>query len=184
MRRRWTLFLAGWLLVAGLLGCGQPIPSVSIEVTATVQSDTPVVEVTAPPGADPSEKASPVAIGTPAPPGTVILISPTQVIQEEVVTVNPTIPTPSSPVLQGLVMQAKDDLAQRLSIEVDQIELIEAGAVVWPDGGLGCPQPGVLYTQVQQEGMRIRLRVGKRIYGYHSGGSRSLFLCEQATTHE
>ena len=184
MRRRWTLFLAGWLLVVGLPGCGQPTPSVSIEVAATVRSDPPVVEVTVLPGAEPGEKAPPAAMGTPTPPGAVALISPTQMIQEETVTTSPTIPTPSSPALQRLVMQAREDLAQRLSIEVDQIELVEISAVVWPDGGLGCPQPGMAYTQVQQEGMRIRLRAGKRIYSYHSGGGHSLFLCEQATTDE
>ena len=107
---------------------------------------------------------------------------PIQVIEEVTVTVSPTIPMPSSPGLQKLVMQAIEDLAQRLSIEADQIDLVEAEAVVWPDGSLGCPEPGVAYTQVQQEGMRIRLRAGKRIHSYHSGGGRPLFFCEQATT--
>jgi hypothetical protein len=91
---------------------------------------------------------------------------------------------PSSRALQKLVMHAKEDLAGRLSLEadkVDQIDLIEIKAVVWPDSSLGCPQPGMVYIQVQQDGLRIRLRVGKRIYSYHSGGSRLPFLCEQAT---
>jgi hypothetical protein len=112
---------------------------------------------------------------------TPVPVSP-QVVEEVTVTVSPTIPMPASPGLQRLVTQAMEDLAQRLSIETDQIELIEATAVVWPDGSLGCPEPGVAYTQVQQEGMRIRLRAEKRIYSYHSGGGRPLFLCEQATT--
>ncbi len=98
--------------------------------------------------------------------------------------VSPTIPTPSNPALQGLVMQAKEDLARRLSIEVEQIELLEASAVVWPDSGMGCPQPGMVYTQVQRDGALIRLRVGKRIYNYHSGGNRLPFLCEQAAGGE
>lgn len=93
---------------------------------------------------------------------------------------SPTVPTPASPGLSGLVQQATADLAQRLSVDVDRIELMEAKAVVWPDGALGCPQPGLVYTQVQREGTLIRLRVGKRIYDYHSGGGRPPFLCEQA----
>lgn len=85
-----------------------------------------------------------------------------------------------SPGLQGIVDQALADLADRLAIEVDQIEVLEANAVVWPDGSLGCPQPGMAYTQVQQEGYLIRLQVDKRVYDYHGGGypDRGPFLCE------
>ena len=96
--------------------------------------------------------------------------------------VSPAMSTPASSALQELVLQAKRDLAHRLSIQVDQIDLVEASVVVWPDGSIGCPQPGVEYTQVQQEGLLIRLRVGKRVYPYHSGGGRSLFLCDEAST--
>jgi hypothetical protein len=91
--------------------------------------------------------------------------------------------TPSasvSPGLQPFVDQALADLAERLSIEVEQIEVVEAKAVVWPDGSLGCPQPGLVYTQVQQEGYLIRLRVDRLVYDYHGGGypDRGPFLCE------
>ena len=99
-------------------------------------------------------------------------------------TVIPTIPTPSNPALQKMVTQAKEDLAQRLAIKVEQIELVEARAVVWPDGSLGCPRPGMVYIQVQQDGMLIRLRVGKSVYNYHSGGTRPPFLCEQSSGNE
>ena len=125
---------------------------------------------------------------TPSPTGTSTLfltavpISPTQVNQEVPLAASPAIPTPASSAFQELVLQAKQDLARRLSIQVDQIGLVEARAVVWPDGSIGCPQPGVVYTQVRREGLLIRLRAGKRVYSYHSGGGRSLFLCEQATT--
>ena len=89
------------------------------------------------------------------------------------------IPTPSNQSLQKLVTQAKEDLAKRLNIATDQIDLIELQSVVWPDGSLGCPQPGMGYIQVQVDGLLIRLRVGSRVYEYHSGGNRGPFLCEQ-----
>ena len=189
MRGRWTWFLAGWLLLVGLVGCGKPVSSVSTETAPTARSDTPVGEVAAstavaepastpetessPPGTGPGEKATPAVMGT------AVLILPTQVIQEETVTISPTIPSPSDPALQGLVMQAKQDLARRLSIEVDQIQLIETEAVVWPDASLGCPQPGMRYRQVPMDGARILLVVEGRVYAYHSGGGRDPFLCEQ-----
>jgi hypothetical protein len=109
---------------------------------------------------------------------------PAQVVNEVTVPTSPTVPTPSSAGLQKLVAEAKEDLALRLSISTEEIDLVELGPVVWPDGSLGCPQPGVEYVQVQQEGLLIRLRVGKRAYPYHSGGGTPPFLCQQAIETE
>jgi hypothetical protein len=36
----------------------------------------------------------------------------------------------------------------------------------------------VAYSQVQVEGLLIRLRAQDHVYAYHSGGGRALFLCE------
>jgi len=91
-------------------------------------------------------------------------------------------PSPIAPGLERLASQARDDLAARLSIPIEQIEVIEAKPVVWPDGSLGCPDPDKAYLQVTQEGVLIRLRAGPRIYSYHGGAGRPPFLCEQATT--
>lgn len=93
--------------------------------------------------------------------------------------VMPTTPTPSDPGLRMLVTQAREDLAGRISISVDQIEVLEAAAVTWPDASLGCPQQGMRYRQVPTDGALIRLRAMERVYEYHRGGSRGLFLCEQ-----
>lgn len=90
----------------------------------------------------------------------------------------PTLPTPSDPGLQSLIDKAKADLAQRLSVEVNQVSLVEVTEMVWPNAGMGCPQPGMQYIQVPQDGLLIRLQVDDRIYNYHSGGAREPFLCE------
>jgi hypothetical protein len=77
------------------------------------------------------------------------------------------------------VDQAVAHLADRLSVEASRIAVLEARAVVWPDGSLGCPQPGRVYTQVQQEGYFIRLQVDAQVYDYHGGRrGRGPFLCE------
>jgi len=91
------------------------------------------------------------------------------------------VPAPFDPALQQLVIQAEQDLAWRLAISVEQIQLVEVQSVTWPDKGLGCPQPGMVYTQIQVDGLLIRLRAGNRLYEYHSGGNRAPFLCEQPT---
>jgi hypothetical protein len=88
-------------------------------------------------------------------------------------------PIPGSGV-QAPVQVAIQDLAERLNVDVAQIELREARAVTWPDASLGCPQPGIAYTQAPQDGLLIRLWAGGEAYHYHSGGSREPFLCEES----
>lgn len=165
------------LVVLVLVACEPLPPTVEIRDLPT---DTP----TSPTEALKPTLTPPLETGTLAPLWTSVPISPTQVIQEETVVFSSMIPTPSNPALQKLVAQAKDDLARRLAIEADQIDVIEAKAVVWSDSSLGCPQPGMAYTQIPQDGLLIRLRAGKRLYHYHSGGRRSPFLCEQSTTDD
>ena len=85
--------------------------------------------------------------------------------------------TPSSQSAK-LVEMAKIDLAGRLSIPTDQIILIDARAVVWSDSSLGCPQPGMFYTEVLTPGYLILLEANGQEYEYHSGKSSEVFLCE------
>ena len=176
MRRKWILFLLGWLMVTGVIGCDQAVPS-----------DTPAGEAVAanaleaqpsPSGIGSSEEATPSTMGTPAPLWTVSPISPTRVMQEETVTVIPTIPTPSNPALQKLVMQAKEDLAKRLAIEVEQIGLVGFEPVEWRDTSLGCPLPGMMYAQVVTPGYRIVLEVEGESYEYHSDTRGRVVYCE------
>lgn len=96
----------------------------------------------------------------------------------------PASPTPSSPtptptggVTQGPIHQAKADLAKRLGVDVGEVTLISSEEVTWRDGSLGCPQPGMGYTQALVDGSRIILESGGKRYEYHSGGRRGPFLC-------
>jgi hypothetical protein len=87
-------------------------------------------------------------------------------------------PEPADPASQALVAKARADLQRRLSVPPAEIVLIEFKAVVWPDSGLGCPRPGMVYTQVQRDGVLIRFIVQGRAYEYHGGAGRDPFLCE------
>ena len=79
-----------------------------------------------------------------------------------------------------LVVQARQDLAYRLGIPLEEIEVLSFEAVVWPDASLGCPQPGMEYLQVPKDGALIRLHAEGQDYDYHSGGNRGVFLCEKS----
>lgn len=107
---------------------------------------------------------------------------PATTTPEETMNPAPTTPSaPESPHAQA-VAQATEDLAQRLAIPVDQINVLEVHEVTWPDASLGCPQPDQMAAQVEQEGLLIRLGAGDEMYFYHSGGDTDPFLCEQSAS--
>lgn len=77
-----------------------------------------------------------------------------------------------------MVERARADLATRLGEKESAIEVISAEGVTWSDGSLGCPQPGMMYTQALVEGSRVVLSHGERFYDYHAGTDDQSFLCE------
>ena len=82
------------------------------------------------------------------------------------------------PGLQPWIDIAVGDLAGRLGVEQDEIVTRSAVLTVWRNGALGCPKPGMQYTQAQIDGAKIVLEVGGSTYSYHAGGSTPPFLCE------
>ncbi|NND02454.1 MAG: hypothetical protein HKN91_06685 [Acidimicrobiia bacterium] len=81
--------------------------------------------------------------------------------------------------LQPFADAAVADLAQRLDVDESTITVAVAESVVWPDGAIGCPQPGMAYIQVEVEGSRAVLIQGNNTYHYHGGeGNAGPFLCE------
>ncbi|MGH3649360.1 MAG: hypothetical protein ACRDU9_01525 [Acidimicrobiia bacterium] len=79
-----------------------------------------------------------------------------------------------------LTGMAVADLARRLGVGPDEIEVLKVEAVTWPDGSLGCPEPGKIYTQALVDGHRIVLQHDERVYLYHSGQGDEPFLCPSA----
>jgi hypothetical protein len=77
----------------------------------------------------------------------------------------------------SLVQAATRDLSARLGIPEDEIEVVEAKEVQWPDGALGCPEEGKMYTQAVVEGTQVILGANERVYDYHAGADGEPFLC-------
>lgn len=77
-----------------------------------------------------------------------------------------------------LVQQAKADLAAHLSVDMAEIDVMKAQNVAWRDGSLGCPEPGMMYTQVIINGTKIVLSVDGEEYHYHAGADGEPFLCD------
>src|SRR5262245_32195965 len=108
-------------------------------------------------------------------------LTPTETLQGPTPNATPAQPMPTNSFLRQVTNQAVQDLASRLAVPPERIEFLELKSMLWPDGGLGCPRPGMVYPQVQQDGYLIRLRAGKREFEYHGGGRRGPFLCEKSS---
>ena len=93
----------------------------------------------------------------------------------------PTPSFPATPNLQNLIEKAKEDLAQRLSIPITQITLVEATEAEWSDSSLGCPQPDMFYLQVITPGYLILLEVNGIQYEYHSNRNVSVVYCDNTS---
>jgi hypothetical protein len=48
------------------------------------------------------------------------------------------------------------------------VTVVSSDDVTWRDGSLGCPEPGMGYTQALEPGTRTILEVGGKQYHYHS----------------
>jgi hypothetical protein len=75
------------------------------------------------------------------------------------------------------VQAALSDLAAMLGVDESTIDVVVWEEVVWSDGAIGCPQPGMAYTQALVDGTRIVLEHDGVRYAYHAAGLRDPFYC-------
>ncbi|MDH3607324.1 MAG: hypothetical protein OER12_10070 [Acidimicrobiia bacterium] len=75
------------------------------------------------------------------------------------------------------IAAAVADLAAHLSVSPSSVEVLDARAVTWRDGSVGCPEDGLAYTQAEVSGFLIVLRSGDASYRYHAAGDWAPFLC-------
>jgi hypothetical protein len=76
------------------------------------------------------------------------------------------------------VVAAVSDLASRLDLSPDTIDVLDARDVTWRDGSVGCPTPGMAYTHALVPGFLVVLRSGDSSYRYHAAGDLMPFRCE------
>ncbi len=84
---------------------------------------------------------------------------------------------PSTETLIEMTDLAKADLASRTGVDEAGIEVLKAEEVTWSNGALGCPKPGVSYTQALVDGYQVILFADGRAYDYHAGSDAKPFLC-------
>lgn len=73
------------------------------------------------------------------------------------------------------------EIARVASVPVDQVMVISAESVTFPDAGLGCPLPGMAYTQVQVDGFKLVAEAGGTTYDYRGTGPGTFRRCTNGT---
>jgi hypothetical protein len=79
--------------------------------------------------------------------------------------------------MQSIIRAALADAARRTGYDPSALQVIGAETVNWPDGSLGCPEPGMNYTLALVPGYRIRIQAGTEVLDYHASRRGSLVLC-------
>jgi hypothetical protein len=72
------------------------------------------------------------------------------------------------------MVAARRDLASRLGVSEREILFLSGEGKTWPDASLGCPEPGVMYTQAQVRGWVLTFGYRQRIYTYHTDLNRTI----------
>lgn len=152
-----------------LSACGSPEDSgASI---STVESSITIAETTTAPETT-----------TTVPETTTTVPETTTTMVEATTTTGGTVPdVPSSNpnnAPEQVLAKALLDLQSRLNVDPVDVTVVLSEQKTWNDGSIGCPQPGIVYTQAQVDGARVLLEVDGRLYAYHAGADGEPFLCE------
>lgn len=75
------------------------------------------------------------------------------------------------------IAASQADLAERLDVDPEAVTLAGATPVTWRSGALGCPEPGMSYTQALVPGIWIMMKAGDKVYRYHAARNREPFFC-------
>jgi len=78
---------------------------------------------------------------------------------------------------QGILEAILKEIAGSAGVGRDQIAIERAESVVWSDGSLGCPEPGMAYTQALVNGYWVIVEAAGKKYDFRVGSGGSFFLC-------
>jgi hypothetical protein len=110
----------------------------------------------------------------------------TPIVTQNVIALPPM--TGETPPVKGRVPQAILDpilnqAAALARVDREQLVIVRAESVVWNDGSLGCPEPGMMYTQALVNGYWVVIDVAGQKYDFRVGSRGSFRLCPPGRGH-
>lgn len=88
------------------------------------------------------------------------------------------------PAFEGLTQQAREDLANRLSIDFKKVDFLKVVTAKWPYDNLGCPLPEGKRLDANNPGYQILLKANGQMYTYHTDGKDWIVLCNVKPPNE
>ena len=84
---------------------------------------------------------------------------------------------------QGILDPILKEAAKLAKVGRDQLVIERAESVVWNDGSLGCPEPGMGYTQALVNGYWVVIKAANRTFDFRVGRGGSFRLCPEGRGH-
>src|SRR5438445_5092114 len=78
---------------------------------------------------------------------------------------------------QGILDPILKEAATLAKVDREQLVIARAESVVWNDGSLGCPEPGMMYTQGLVNGYWVVIEAAGQKYDFRVGSGGSFRLC-------
>ncbi len=79
--------------------------------------------------------------------------------------------------LADMVEAALSSAADKTGLARSDLKVARSGSIVWADGSIGCPQPGMSYTMALVPGYQILIEAGGEMLDYHATERGQLVLC-------
>ena len=79
----------------------------------------------------------------------------------------------------ALLDKIRADVAKAQGVSAGDVKVVSTEAVNWPNGALGCPKPGMMYTQAIVPGYRIEVEAAGHRLTYHASAKGSFKRCDR-----
>lgn len=78
---------------------------------------------------------------------------------------------------------ALDLVASSTGLARGELQIVESTSTVWPDSGIGCPQPGMMYMTVLTPGYKFVVQgAGQRYFVHSNRDGSNVILCDRDVT--
>lgn len=95
-------------------------------------------------------------------------------------TTSPTsLPAVTGEVPDDVIEAMLQDAASRSGVAESELDIVRSEYVEWPDGSLGCAEPGQFYTQAIVPGYWVEIEGPEQVYDYRSDIDGNFSLCER-----
>ena len=85
---------------------------------------------------------------------------------------------PTADISQEGIAALVASAAADAGVEIDEVRVVSAEQVTWPDGSIGCPEPGMAYTQALVPGYRVVLEIEGEELHFHAAEGGEFRFCD------